>query len=451
MAKRTFKAGVTSQTVDVFIMDSSSTIGAGLSGLAFNTAGLKAYYRKGATGSATAITLATQTVGGAWSSGGFVEIDATNMKGVYRLDVPDTVFASSPWATLYLYGATNMAPVALELEIVAIDPFDAVRLGLTALPNAGAEAAVGLYTRGSGAGHINQSANGQVDVDAKKINSVSAASVTTVNANLGTTQPVNFTGTGASALVKGDTVDIAGTAVTAAAGIPEVKVASIATDAITAAAIAADAIGSSELAASAVTEIQTGLATSASISTLQTSVDDIPTNAELATALGTADDAVLAQVALVKAKTDNLPADPADASDIAGAFVTVNTTLATIAGYVDTEIGTIITDIAAVKSDTAVILLDTGTDGVVVNAAGLATDAVNEIADGILNRDMSLGTDSGSTTFRTMRQALRFLRNKWDVVAGTLTVRKEDDATASWTSTVTGTAGADPITGSDPA
>lgn len=38
----------------------------------------------------------------------------------------------------------------------------------------------------------------------------------------------------------------------------------------------------------------------------QTSVDDLPTNAELATALGTADDAVLAQIALVKAKTDSL-------------------------------------------------------------------------------------------------------------------------------------------------
>lgn len=37
-----------------------------------------------------------------------------------------------------------------------------------------------------------------------------------------------------------------------------------------------------------------------------TAVADLPTNAELATALGTADDAVLAQVALVKAKTDSL-------------------------------------------------------------------------------------------------------------------------------------------------
>jgi len=38
----------------------------------------------------------------------------------------------------------------------------------------------------------------------------------------------------------------------------------------------------------------------------QTSVDDLPTNAELATALGTADDAVLAAIATVQADTDNI-------------------------------------------------------------------------------------------------------------------------------------------------
>lgn len=115
--------------------------------------------------------------------------------------------------------------------------------------------------------------------------------------------------------------------------------------------------------------------------------------------------------------------------------------------------------LGAIKTDTAAILADTGTDGVIVasiaanavSASALATDAVNEIADGILNRDMSTGTDSGSPTVRTMRQALRFLRNKWSISGTTLTVTKEDDATASWTAALTGTAGADPITASDPA
>lgn len=59
---------------------------------------------------------------------------------------------------------------------------------------------------------------------------------------------------------------------------------------------------------------------------LDTQLDALPTNTELATALGTADDATLAQIALVKAKTDNLPVDPADASDVTAAVAAVLTT-----------------------------------------------------------------------------------------------------------------------------
>lgn len=86
-----------------------------------------------------------------------------------------------------------------------------------------------------------------------------------------------------------------------------------------------------------------------------------------------------------------------------------------------------------------------------IDSAALATSAVNEIADGILNRDMSAGTDSGSDTFRTMRQALFFLRNKWVISGGTLTVYKVDDSTSSWTSTVGTDAAASPIVSNDPA
>ncbi len=73
------------------------------------------------------------------------------------------------------------------------------------------------------------------------------------------------------------------------------------------------------------------------------------------------------------------------------------------------------------------------------------------IADALLDRDMSVGADSGSPTNRTVRQALRFLRNKWAIVTGTLTVYKEDDATASWTATVATDGTALPIVSNDPA
>lgn len=72
------------------------------------------------------------------------------------------------------------------------------------------------------------------------------------------------------------------------------------------------------------------------------------------------------------------------------------------------------------------------------------------IADAFLDRDMSTGTDSGSASVRTARQALRFLRNKWAINDVTMVVYKEDDTTPSWTSVMTATASATPITASDP-
>jgi hypothetical protein len=107
--------GSTSQTVRLFVQDTSKTDGSGLTGLAHNTSGLVAYYAKGATGTATKITLATQTAGGAWTSGGFVAVDGTNMPGVYRLDVPNAALDSEVETIVMLRGAANMAPVLLRV------------------------------------------------------------------------------------------------------------------------------------------------------------------------------------------------------------------------------------------------------------------------------------------------------------------------------------------------
>jgi hypothetical protein len=86
----------------------------------------------------------------------------------------------------------------------------------------------------------------------------------------------------------------------------------------------------------------------------------------------------------------------------------------------------------------------------VTAAVTLTSSERNSVADALLDRNMATGTDSGSPSVRTVRQALRFLRNKWSIAAGTLTVTKEDDSTSSWTATITTTAG-NPVSGSDPA
>lgn len=143
--KLQIKKGTTSKLITVFIQDSSSTTGAGLTGLVYNSAGLTAYYyREGAGTGATAITLATMTLG-TWATGGFIVVDATNMPGVYEIGLPDAVLASgADSVSVMLKGATNMAPLTLEIQLTDIDLHDSVRGGMTALPNAAADAAGGL-------------------------------------------------------------------------------------------------------------------------------------------------------------------------------------------------------------------------------------------------------------------------------------------------------------------
>jgi len=114
-----FFAGETDKSIDVFIQDSSSATGAGLTGLAYNSAGLTCYYRKGATGSATALTLASQTVGGAHTDGGFVEISSANMPGHYRLDLSDGMIDTQGYVHVQLKGAANMAPVSLRIPVLS--------------------------------------------------------------------------------------------------------------------------------------------------------------------------------------------------------------------------------------------------------------------------------------------------------------------------------------------
>ena len=70
------------------------------------------------------------------------------------------------------------------------------------------------------------------------------------------------------------------------------------------------------------------------------------------------------------------------------------------------------------------------------------------VADAILKRDMSAVTGEAA---RSPLNAIRFLRNRWVVSAGTLTVMEEDDTTTAWTATVSATASADAIIGTEPA
>jgi hypothetical protein len=123
-------AGTTSEILQIFIRDSSSTTGAGLTGLTNASSGLTGYYCRNNQGTATSISIVSMTLG-TYTSGGFKELDATNMPGWYQFCPPNGVFTSGGSAAIHLKGATNMAPLPIEVEITAWDNQNATSGGLS--------------------------------------------------------------------------------------------------------------------------------------------------------------------------------------------------------------------------------------------------------------------------------------------------------------------------------
>jgi len=124
MAKLSVKKGSTSRIEYVFIGDNTSASGSGLTGLLYNSSGLVSHYLRPA-GTATTISLATQTASGSYSSGGFVEVDSLRMPGIYRFDIPNAVFASGvDKAIVSITGAQNMIPVLMEYDLEATTYLD---------------------------------------------------------------------------------------------------------------------------------------------------------------------------------------------------------------------------------------------------------------------------------------------------------------------------------------
>lgn len=101
--------GSTSNTITVFL---------GATGMSFNTPNLTARYTRNNAVS-VAVPLVAQTVGGAWVSGGFCEIDSVNLPGFYRFDLPNEAIANYTTALgIAIKGAvgTNGAYITAELE-----------------------------------------------------------------------------------------------------------------------------------------------------------------------------------------------------------------------------------------------------------------------------------------------------------------------------------------------
>jgi hypothetical protein len=166
------------------------------------------------------------TITSAYSSGGIKERSG----GHYRLDLPALAVATAG-TSVEVYGETTGQHIicpAIDVGplVVNVSQINAVSTSSVTTVNAniGTTQAIAFdannYQKVDLVDVLGTAATaataGILDVNTKNLNNVSTSSVTTINANQGTTQPVNYTGTGSSALVKSDMQDIAGSAVNAA-------------------------------------------------------------------------------------------------------------------------------------------------------------------------------------------------------------------------------------------
>jgi hypothetical protein len=175
--------------VRVFIPDNTSTTGGGLTGLTSASTNLQIAYMRECDGTAVVYTganIEAQTTVGTYQAPSssakcrFKVVDATNFPGLYEIQFHNdaTIFGTADTSQFVIVNILEITTAVLKIgpnmtmiPLVPYDPQDAVRMGLTALPNAAAEAAGGLFTRGTGAGQINQAANGEISVNVIKLNS----------------------------------------------------------------------------------------------------------------------------------------------------------------------------------------------------------------------------------------------------------------------------------------
>jgi hypothetical protein len=192
MAYRRILAGSTSQLIEFPIYDSSSTTGALKTGLTYSSMTCS-YYIEGASGTVQ-VTPVSMTMG-TWTTKGFIAVDGTNTPGLYQFGIPNAAIAAGATQVTLYFTASGCVPIVIPIELTSVTNYPV---------NA---------TQWNGTNVSSPATAGIPDVNIKNMNNVAATSITAVNANQGTTQPLNFTGTGSSALVKVDVTDIATAAV----------------------------------------------------------------------------------------------------------------------------------------------------------------------------------------------------------------------------------------------
>lgn len=316
-----------------------------------------------------------------------------SLSAVSALDgLYDCVFSASKVSVLgpgqVMYSSGTALPMSTPFEVVPIDSYDSMRYGLFALPNAAPGAANGLIAFGTGAGQLHVS-SGSVGLKAQDHS-------------------------GASVEVKTGGIQVASVGVGTYSGVT-LGINNIAAGSYSGVTIQ----GVTRVLNLSANDDKTGYSISGTKTTLD-ALNDI-TGSGVTLHVGTHSGATVQGVTRLNSGV-TLNADTHSGATIAG-IVAGGIIAATLASGV----------ITAAKFAASAI-----------DAAALATDASQEIADAFLGRNIA----GGSSTGRTVSEALYPLRNRSLIQGSVGTVYGTDDSTSAWT--FAPSLGTAPLSGIDP-
>jgi len=390
MARQILKGSTDIQAV-VRIVD--STNGTPELSVEHNTTGMDmAYRREGAASVAiTEVALAALTT--AHTDGGIEHIG----DGYYRVDVPDAAFATGADHVLIHGTVTDMVVIGELLQLVDVNFEDGVRMGITALPNAAADAAGGLAISDAGGLDLDAILADTNELQGDDVPGLIAtldAVVDTVKVDtaailVDTSTTIPGTITTIDGNVDAILVDT-GTTIPGTISTIDTNVDSILVDTGTTLQAELDAIQAAVITNAAGVDIAADIiamkADTAAIliDTNELQTDDVP---GLIATLDAVVDTVKAETVLILADTNELQTD-----DVPGLIATLDAVVDTVKAetvliLADTaEIGTAgagLTNIGTIATVTDLTNLPT-IPANWLTASGLATDAVTEIANAML-------------------------------------------------------------------
>jgi hypothetical protein len=376
-----------------------------------------------------------------FSLGGVFYGSGGSLSGVSSADgLYDCVFAASRVSVLgagqVMYADGSTLPASTPFEVVPIDSYDSMRMGLFALPNAAAEAAGGLITMGTGTGQLHVS-SGSVGLKAQTHSEVTIqgisnyANISNVTLHAGTHS--NVTIQGVTRLNSNVTLNANTHSGATIAGIlnPISIWSALRSDYTTPGSFG-------EYVYSQVTGTSTGTVKG---------VENYANISNVTLHAGTHSNVTIQGVTRV-----NSSVTPANAEysaitvrlglvDYSGATVGVGDIKPAAYSGVSVEVKS--SGIVAGSLAAGAITSAKFASGA-IDAVALATDAGQEIADRVLARNIEGASDTG----RLVKHALAPLRNKVSIEGSTLTVYAADDTTSLWTAVIT--TGTDPVSGVDP-